>query len=51
MTRRDRSGFTLVELLHVAVLGVILVGDTCEIILTSQKAYTVQSAQVHGQQT
>ena len=51
MTRRDRSGFTLVELLIVAVLGVIVVGATYQMILTSQKAYTVQIAQMQGQQT
>ena len=51
MRRGDRSGFTLVELLIVAVLGVVVVGATYQMILTSQKAYTVQIAQMQGQQT
>jgi len=47
----DRGGFTLVELLIVAVLGVIVVGATYQMILTSQRAYTTQTAQLQGQQT
>ena len=47
----DRGGFTLVELLIVAVLGVIVAGATYQMILTSQRAYTIQTAQLQGQQT
>ena len=46
-----RGGFTLVELLIVAVLGVIVVAATYQMIFTSQRAYTTQTAQLHGQQT
>ena len=51
MRGHDRGGFTLVELLIVAVLGVIVVGATYQMILTSQRAYTTQTAQLQGQQT
>ena len=51
MRTGDRGGFTLVELLIVAVLGVIVVGATYQMILTSQRAYTTQTAQLQGQQT
>lgn len=51
MRAGDRGGFTLVELLIVAVLGVIVVGATYQMILTSQRAYTTQTAQLQGQQT
>ena len=51
MRTGDRGGFTLVELLIVAVLGTVVVGATYQMILTSQKAYTIQIAQMQGQQT
>ena len=51
MKTGDNSGFTLVELIIVAVLGAVVVGATYEIMLSSQKAYTVQAAQIQGQQT
>ena len=51
MKTGDNSGFTLVELIIVAVLGAVVVGDTYEIMLSSQRAYTVQTAQIQGQQT
>ena len=51
MKTGDNSGFTLVELIIVAVLGAVVVGATYEIMLSSQKAYTVQTAQIQGQQT
>ncbi len=51
MRTGDRGGFTLVELLIVAVLGTLVVGATYQMILLSQKAYTVQIAQMQGQQT
>jgi len=51
MRMGERRGFTLVELLIVAVLGVIVVGATYQMILTSQRAYTIQTAQIQGQQT
>ena len=51
MKKGDRRGFTLVELIIVAVLGAVVVGSTYEIMLSSQRAYTVQTAQIQGQQT
>ncbi len=50
-TTHDRGGFTLVELLIVAVIGVIVVAATYQMILTSQRASTIQIAQMQGQQT
>ena len=47
----DKRGFTLVELITVAVLGALVVGATYEIMLSSQRAHTMQTAQVQGQQT
>lgn len=51
MNKRDRRGFTIVELMIVAVLGALVVGATYEILLTNQRAFTVQTAQIRGQQT
>jgi len=51
MKTDDRSGFTLVELMIVAVLGAVVVGATYQIMLSSQRAYTVQTAQIQGQQS
>ena len=52
MKRGDnRRGFTLVELMIVAVLGAFVVGATYEIMLSGQRAYTIQTAQLQGQQT
>ncbi len=50
-TGENRRGFTLVELMIVAVLGAIVVGATYEIMLSSQRAHTIQTAQIQGQQT
>jgi len=51
MKTSDRSGFTLVELLIVAVLGALVVGATYQIMLSTQQTSTLQTAQVQGQQT
>ena len=51
MTRPDRRGFTIVELMIVAVLGALVVSATYQILLTNQRAFTVQTAQIQGQQT
>lgn len=51
MSTRNTQGFTLVELMIVAVLGAVVVASTYQILLTSQQAYTMQSAQIKGQQT
>ena len=46
-----RRGFTLVELMIVAVVGAMVVGSTYQIMLSSQRALTIQTARVQGQQT
>ena len=51
MRTGDRRGFTLSELMIVAVLGAVVVGATYQIMLSSQRALTIQTAQVQGQQT
>ncbi len=51
MKKTDRRGFTLVELMIVAVVGAMVVGATYQIMLSSQRALTIQTAQVQGQQT
>ena len=51
MKTGDRRGFTLSELMIVAVLGSVMVGATYQIMLSSQRALTIQTAQVQGQQT
>ncbi len=51
MRAGKRGGFTLVELLIVAVLGAIVAGGTYLMILKSQEAYTLQIARMQGQQT
>lgn len=51
MSKKNTRGFTLVELMIVAVLGAVVVASTYQILLTSQQAYTMQSAQIEGQQT
>jgi prepilin-type N-terminal cleavage/methylation domain-containing protein len=48
---RNRSGFTIVELLVVAVLGSLVVAATYQVLLTNQRTYTAQNAQIQGQQT
>lgn len=47
----DRRGFTLTELLIVAVLGSLLVMVTLQVLITNQRTYTAQNAQIQGQQT
>jgi prepilin-type N-terminal cleavage/methylation domain-containing protein len=48
---RNRSGFTIVELLVVAVLGSLVVAATYQVLLTNQRTYTAQNAQIQSQQT
>lgn len=50
MTPRPRNGFTLVELVIVAVLGALVLGATLQVLITNQRTYTAQNAQVQGQQ-
>lgn len=48
---RNRSGFTLVELTVVVVLGALVLGAVLQVLLTNQRTYTAQGAAVQGQQT
>ncbi|MDA0312896.1 MAG: prepilin-type N-terminal cleavage/methylation domain-containing protein [Gemmatimonadetes bacterium] len=49
MSKRKR-GFTLVELVVVTVLGGILIASTLQILVTNQRTYTAQNAQIQGTQ-
>lgn len=46
----DRRGFTLVELMVVAILGSFLVMAAYQVLITNQRAYTVQGSKVQAQQ-
>ena len=46
----DRRGFTLVELIIVTVLGALLISATLQILITNQRTYTAQNAQIQGRQ-
>jgi prepilin-type N-terminal cleavage/methylation domain-containing protein len=48
---RDRRGFTLVELLVVAVLGSLVVMAALQVLITNQRTYTAQNAVVSNQQS
>jgi prepilin-type N-terminal cleavage/methylation domain-containing protein len=47
---RKRAGFTIVELLIVAVLGSLVAGAAYQVLLVNQRTYTAQNAQIQGQQ-
>lgn len=49
MTRRT-GGFTIVEILVVAVLGSFLMMVILQTLITNQRTYTAQSARIQGQQ-
>ena len=49
-TGSERRGFTLVELMIVVVIGAVVVATTYQIMISSQRALTVQTAQLQGQQ-
>lgn len=44
--RRDRRGFTIVEMLVVALLGSLLLGAIYQVLVTNQRTYTAQAEQV-----
>ncbi len=50
MTRQSQRGFTLIELLVVTVLGTLLAVGSYQIISITQRAHSIQAAQVTGQQ-
>lgn len=50
MRTHGRSGFTLVELLTVIVLAGILIGAIYQVLVTNSRTYTVNNAQIQGQQ-
>lgn len=47
---QDRRGFTLTELIVVTVLGALLVMAALQVLITNQRTYTAQTAQIQGQQ-
>lgn len=46
-----RAGFTLVELLIVSVLGALILVATYEVLVTNQRTYLAQQAQIQSQQS
>ena len=46
----DRRGFTLVELMVVAILGSLLVMAAYQVLVANQRAYTIQGSKVQAQQ-
>ncbi len=50
MSPTDRPGFTIIELLIVAVLGAFVVGVIYQVLLTNQRTYTMQNAKTQSQQ-
>jgi len=48
--KTDRRGFTLTELIIVTVLGALLIMASLQILITNQRTYTAQTAQIQGQQ-
>ena len=49
--RRGRGGLTLVELLIVVVLSMVIVGSVLQILISSRRTFTAQSATIAGQQS
>lgn len=49
--KTDRTGFTLVELLIVTVLGALVLGAAMQVLITNQRTYTAQTAQIQSQQS
>ncbi len=49
--KRERAGFTLVEMIVVVVLGTLLIAAALDVLITDQRTFTVQDAQIQGEQT
>lgn len=49
--RADRRGFTLVELIVVTVLGALIILAALQVLVTNQRTYTAQGAEIQGQQS
>jgi prepilin-type N-terminal cleavage/methylation domain-containing protein len=49
--RDPRKGFSLVEMLVVTVLGSLVLLATYNVLITNQRTYTVNAANIQGQQT
>ena len=48
---RSRGGFTIVELIVVAVVGSLMLAAALQILVTNQRTYTAQTATISGQQS
>lgn len=49
--KRDRGGFTMVELIVVTVLGLLVLAAGLQVLITNQRTYTAQNAVITGQQS
>jgi prepilin-type N-terminal cleavage/methylation domain-containing protein len=47
----ERKGFTLVELIIVVVLGTLVLAAAMQVLITNQRTYTAQTAQIQSQQS
>jgi prepilin-type N-terminal cleavage/methylation domain-containing protein len=47
---KNRRGFTLVELIVVALVGAVLMGATYQVLITNQRTYTVQNEETRARQ-
>ncbi|MCG6954807.1 MAG: prepilin-type N-terminal cleavage/methylation domain-containing protein, partial [Gemmatimonadetes bacterium] len=47
----ERKGFTLVELIIVVVLGTLVLAAAMQVLVTNQRTYTAQTAQIQAQQS
>ena len=48
---RERKGFTMVELIVVVVLGSLVLLAALQILVTNERTYTAQNAEISGQQS
>ena len=50
MRSSRRGGFSLIELIVVTVLGALVISATLQVLITNQRLYTAQNAQIQGTQ-